>query len=141
VGHRIASISGDSSLSDHTYNHCDFIYQTDNCYAFRMPFDDDSGDLLPSAGIENHKPLTWPRDRWWRFRRRLWWAQITDILVPANIEKRYPDRGVIALSSGWFVVQCSGGPMGIAPFVTLVKRPDRNEPLTSVWSMNNGQST
>jgi hypothetical protein len=134
VGHRLANILGDSSLSDESINYCDFVYQTDNGHCFRMPYDRDTADLLPHVEpTPNHSPTVWPRKEWWHYRRKLWTASITDILVPADPEERFLDTGIIALSSGWFVAQCGGTPIGILPSVNVIEEISA-EPMISVWA-------
>jgi len=135
VGKRITQILGDSSHSDESINYCDFIYVV-GTHSFRMPFDDETGDLLPYAAVTaNHGELNWPREKTLHFERNLWSAHIVDILVPADSEARYPNSGVIELSSGWYVVQSSSGSLGIAPNVDII--PDLWEagPMVSVWAL------
>ena len=135
VGRRIANVFCDSSLSDESLNFCDFVYVIDARRSFRMPFDDGTGDLLQHVAItEKHSPATCPRWRWWHYHRLLWRARITDILVPADRESRFPDTGIIALSSGWFLAQSCGGPMGIAPTVDIMARLNDDEPMVSIWA-------
>jgi hypothetical protein len=134
IGRRIANIFGDLSLSDEQINFGDFIYQLDNGVCFRMPHDDGSGHLFADTHLTaSHSALEWPRGRWWFYRRKLWSAKIVDVLVPADEARRYVDSGVIALASGWFVVQSPYGPIGIMPNVSVVHQTGRDEPMVSVW--------
>jgi hypothetical protein len=133
IGRRIANILGDSTLSDGDFNFIDFVYVLDNDIAIRIPYDDESGDLLPQATVTpKHTRLVWPKDNPEHFKKNLWNATITDILLPHDPEERYPDRGIIKLSSGWYLTQLSGAPAGIAAAVYLQEEisPD---PLISVW--------
>ncbi len=134
VGHRIKDIVGDSTSSENSFNFTDFIYVLDNDVALRMPYDDESGDLLPSANVtQNHGALAWPNDKQRHFNDNLWNATITDILIPQDPEERYPDTGVIQLSSGWFIVQLAGAPTGIAPSVDILAELADAESMISVW--------
>lgn len=135
VGRRIANILGDTSLSDDSINFCDFIYQTDRGHCFRMPYNDETGDLLPAVTPGLHLPVSWPRGKLWHYRWRLWTARIADVLVPANADERFLDTGVIALTSGWYIVQFSGAPIGIMPCVDIVPKLAGGEPMISVWSV------
>ena len=137
IGHRITAVLGDSSLSDKSINFCDFLYRTDNGQCFRMPGDDNSGELLASVEVTNsYERLNWPRESEAHYKRNLWNAAIVDILVPADPEKRYPDSGLIALSSGWYIMQYSCAPIGVLPFVSITQQSERGQPMTSVWDLN-----
>lgn len=137
VGHRIADIVGDSTLSDDEFNFIDFVYILDNGIAFRMPCDDDSGDLLPQIVVSpNHAPLVWPKGSESHFQQNLWEATIVDILVPQDSEERYPDTGTIKLSSGWYIRQLGGAPRGIAASVNIQDEIGSDDPMVSVWEAN-----
>ena len=137
VGQRITNILGDSSRSDEAINFCDFVYVVANSRCFRMPSGDpEFGELLPAAQpTRNHAPLSWPWKGWWHRRRTLWTAMVTDILVSADPDTRYPDSGVIALSSGWCVIQAAGVPHGVLPEVSIVKQLPGDEPMISIWQL------
>jgi hypothetical protein len=135
VGQRIVNILGDSSLSDDEYNYTDFVHELGNGVCFRLPVFDETGDLLPGVTLSaNHKPLVLPKARWWFFRRKLWTAEITDILIPTDPEECFPGTARIALSSGYYVMTLSGGPRGIAPFVDVVAGLDVDTPMSSLWN-------
>ena len=134
VGHRITKILGDSTLSDESFNYTDFVFLLSNNIAFRIPFDDESGDLLPSAGVsKNHEPVIVPQSEKERFRKKLFSATVADVLVPSDPEERYPDSGLVSLSSGSFVATLSSGQPGIIPMVFLIDSPKNSGPLVSVW--------
>lgn len=134
VTRRIVEIVGDSSSSDDSFNFTDFIYVLDNNLALRMPYDDESGDYLPPATVtHNHQPLEWPKNEQRHLNENLWAATITDILIPQDCDERFPDSGVIKLSTGWFISQLCGAPHGIAPTVGIVNELDNAEAMVSVW--------
>ena len=134
VGRRLVEILGDSSQADESRSHCDFLYGVEHGLYFRLPWevgsDDWITDVRPASG---HGPVDWPRRKWWHYRTKLWAASIVDILVPLEPEYRSPDSGVIALSSGWYVVQCSGGPTGIMPYVDIVSKVRDVDSMVPVW--------
>lgn len=134
VGHRLVAVLGDSSLSDATINSCDFIYTASSGYSFRSPSGYEGEDLLPEVAPGRHSLLNWPAEKAAHYQEVLWSARIADILVPKDPEERHPDTGVIALTSGWYVVQCGAAPIGIAPMVYLVPDIDKSEPMISVWA-------
>ena len=134
LGHRIRRIFVDMSLSDHEYNYADFICLLDNGLAFRLPHDDESGDLFPTAKVsEAHVPATFPKRRWLHYPRRLWWARITDVLVPADPELRFPDSSRVALDSGWYLAQMSGGPIGVIPCIDIMPELMTDQELVTIW--------
>lgn len=135
VGQQISNIVGDSSLSGADFNFTDFIYVLANGIAFRMPYDDESGDLLRQVAVsKNHAPLKWPPEMGNHFNDHLRVATIADILVPQNPEERFPDTGLIKLSSGWFLGQLGGAPCGISPSVNIQKDVGHSDPVISVWA-------
>jgi hypothetical protein len=135
VGHRIANIVGDSSLSDDDFNFIDVVYILDNEIAFRMPYDDGSGDLVSQVVVSpNHGPLIWPKDDEMHFDKNLWEAVIADILIPEDPDERYLDSGIIKLSSGWIVTQLSCAPRGIAASVGIQKDTGSSDSMMSVWA-------
>jgi hypothetical protein len=134
VGHRIAEVLADSSLSDESYQYCDFLYVTDHGRCFRMPDGNPDYDMLSAATPPaTCGPVHWPAAQQRHFQKRLWSAEITDILVVADPELRFPDTGAIRLSSGWYLVQSSGGPIGIGSAVFLVENLAGAEPMISIW--------
>jgi hypothetical protein len=142
VGQRIASIVGDPSLPDPSlgidlgdWNCLDLIYVANNGRSFRMPIGDpDEGDILPAASpTALHDSLSWPKSG--EMDSRLWNATIIDILVRIDISERFPDSGLIELSSGWFISQLCAAPPGIMPNVDLIKLPKEEvSRYVSVWS-------
>jgi hypothetical protein len=80
-------------------------------------------------------PLVWPRADRWHYGRRMWQAQIVDILVPADMKSRDRDRSIIALSSGWYVYQISSTPFGILPGVGITDESDDEEEMISIWNV------
>ena len=134
VGHRIVDVVGDSSTSDESFNFTDFVYVFDNGLAIRMPHDDESEDLLSGVDVTaNHQSLDWPKEKRRQLKRNLWAATVKDILVPRDPEERYPDTGVILLSTDWLIVQLSAAPHGIEPFVNIVNELENLESMVSVW--------
>lgn len=134
VAHRIVKIAGDSSSSDESFNFTDFIYVLDNNLTFRMPYDDESGEYLPLATLtHNHHALDWPKHTRQHLKKNLWDATITDVMIPRDHEERFPDSGVIKLSTGWFVSQLCGAPGGIVPSVDILKELGNSESMISVW--------
>jgi hypothetical protein len=135
IGHRIKRILADTTLSDDSLNFADFICELDNGVAFRLPYDDESEhwfvDVVPNA---NHKPLTFPKRHWWHYSRKLWRARISDVLVPADPELRFPDSARVALSSGWFLMQMSGAPIGILPCIDIMPELHADDPMVTIWS-------
>jgi hypothetical protein len=135
IGCRIVRIFGDNSLSEDSWNYCEFLYVLDNNIAFRMPVNEGNGLQFEDEQVTaSHKPLSWPTTgcfhRWWN----LWRATISDVLVPNDPEDQVPDSGQIILSSGYALNQLSGGPPGISPGVNLIWLPNHQEHLTSVWN-------
>jgi len=135
VGHRIRRILAGSSLSDDALNFADFICELDNGVAFRLPYDDESDNWFGVAVKNaNHRTVTFPKRKWWHYRQRLWRAWITDILVPADPELRYPDSARVALSSGWFLIQVSSAPIGIVPSIDIAPELHADDRMVAVWS-------
>lgn len=99
-----------------------------------MPVDDGVHELLPEVVPDRHRAVRFSTGNWWRDHRTLWWARIVDILVRADPDRRYPDAGAIALSSGWYLMKISGVPVGIAPDVFLMPKLPDDECMVSVWA-------
>lgn len=135
IGHRIKRIMADTSLLDDSLNFADFICELDNGAAFRFPYDDESADWFVAVDPStNHKAITLPIRQWLHYSRNLWRAMITDVLVPADPELRFPDFARVALSSGWFLVQMSGAPTGILPSIDIMPDLQSDDPMVTVWS-------
>ena len=134
VGQRIKRIVANTSRSDDDYNFADFVCELRNGIAFRLPSDDETGDLFPGVKItEDFRTIKFDKPRWFHYNYRLWWARITDVLVPADPELRFPDSAVIALSSGWYIAQRSGAPRGILPLIDIMPTLNVDEEMMSVW--------
>jgi len=116
---------------------CDRCQQPRPTAAVRLPCFDESGNLLPRLTLTpNHRPLVWPRKKWWFYRRRLWTAKIVDILIPTDHEERHLDTARIALSSGCFVAQLSGAPRGIMPSVDVVFALNAETTMGTIWDQH-----
>jgi hypothetical protein len=134
VGHRIKRIVADATLTDDSLNFADFVIELDNGVAFRLPYDDESDDWFGAVELTvNHRVVTFPKWRWWHYSRRLWRATISDVLVPADTELRYPDSARVALSSGWFLAQMSGAAAGILPCIDIMEELNADDPMITVW--------
>jgi hypothetical protein len=134
IGQQISEIVGASTDLENDIHYTDFIYVLANGMAFRMPSDDESGNWLPEAtAMPDHLPLIWPADEKEHFQLNLWSATIAEILVPLEIDDRYPDSGVIKLSSGWYLIQSCSAPFGVTPYVQLVQDPLGEDAFVSVW--------
>ena len=135
IGHRIKSIVADTTLTDGALNFADFVCELDNGVAFRLPYDDESDDWFGAVELSmNHEPISFPRKQWWHYSRRLWWATVSDVLVPADPDLRYPDSARVALSSGWFLAQMSGAPTGILPCIDIMPELNAEDPMVTIWS-------
>jgi len=134
VGQRIKRIIANTSLSDDEFNFADFVCVLGNGFAFRLPSDDESGDMFPGVEITDaFRPVKFNSRRWLHYAYRLWWARIVDVLVPADPELRFPDSAAIALSSGWYIAQYSGAPRGILPLIDIMPKLNSGDEMVSVW--------
>ena len=134
VGQRIKRIVANTSHSDDDFNVADFVCELRNGIAFRLPSDDETGDLFPGVEItDDFRTIKFDKRRWFHYKSRLWGARITDVLVPADPELRFPDSAVIALSSGWYIAQYSGAPRGILPLIDIMPTLNVDNEMMSVW--------
>jgi hypothetical protein len=141
VGHRIRSVLGDSNIpgssGESSTNFTSFMYVLDSGACFRLPGSPADG-LERIVSTQASRPLRWPKwpsRAWWEHRKRLWHAEVQDILRPESDEEFFPDTLFILLSSGWCLWQMSSAPEGIAPCVglALAAEKTRGEKYVSFW--------
>jgi len=136
VGYSIKEILADTSSSDGSINYADFVLVSSSGLAFRMPYDDESSDWLePVTPTKNHVAVTFPKSKQLHYRKLLWGADVVDILVPVDPDLRFPDSARIRLSSDWYVVACSGTPIGILPTIDITPGIATDEEMVSIWSL------
>lgn len=140
LGKRITGVFGLFWTSDSSEN-ADYLFRLDDGrfiafpeiylsitdFDYRQPSDDHV--LCLDASTSDPK-----------LRERLFAAQITDLLVPRNADIRNPDQFLVRLSSGAFLFQESGDPIGCTTRCYLTTQPDDNdEPLTSIFDTKEWQ--
>lgn len=136
VGHRIKTILADGSYSDDAINFVDFIMISASGNAFRLPCEDESDDWLPLATpTSEHRTVRFPISSYFHYRKRLWGATVEDILIPKDPDLRFPDSARVQLSSGWYIIACSGAPLGIVPGIDIFDDISTDEEMVSVWSI------
>lgn len=136
VGFPIHQILADTSSSDNSINFADFVLVSASGKGFRMPYDDESGDWLEAVTpTKNHHRVEFPVSKQLHYRDKLWRSDVVDVLVPEDPDLRFPDSARIQLASGWYIVACSGAPIGILPTIDITPDIATDDKMTSIWAL------